>query len=241
MKKLVIFVLVGLLAFSSCASKEKINDSEIFEEYFEEFDITVFYQDVSKSKTYHLLEALLDHLSENLLPPQPVYSSYMPTLFPTELNNYLRDNKEAAAFFEREDCVYVLISTYLTNLKTENSWDYKNNNSRRKFFFFEMFLSSEMSLSKLNVTEKVQLMVLALESSMVKSPLPFTIMISIMLSNNYPPFIEDVKPILIEATPCCYCLRMNNDIVLPGGSESNHTIATDLITRYAKQFINDNK
>jgi len=258
MKKLFFYVLAILFSLSSCSTKDSdiLEDtSDILANIFEEWGIAIPYRDVSKSKTYHLLEALLDDMSKNLLPPQPVHSSYYPTLSPTELNNYLQDNQEAVALFKRADCKFVLISKYLTNLKADHSLGY---NRMRKYNFFEMLLSSNMFLSELNTTEKVQLMVLALERyKYIESFgyenyfLPFTIMISIMLQSNYPPFVEDVEPMLIEQLYCGYGLKSEDyhvtfvdgnfikegNIALPG----IHVQASDLVIRYAKQYINDNK
>jgi len=246
MKKSVTYVFTILLALNSCSMED--NEQDMLKEIYKEWGITISYQDVFNSETYYLLENLLDSLNENLLLPQPVHSSYMPTLFPTEMNNYLRNSNEAAVFFDREeDCISVLISTYLTNLKTAYNMsylDYEDLKNHRKFNFFEMLLSSEMLLSKMSSTEKVQLMVLAFERAKYTkfcSPHPFTIMISIMLSSNYLPFINDIVPMIIECSPCIYCLKMNNDTLLPGSSENKHSQATDLIKRYAKQFIKDNK
>ena len=239
MKKSVLYVLAFLLALSSCSK-----DPDVFEEYFEEWDITISYQDVSKSKTYKLLEKLLDHLSENLFSPrQPVHSSYIHTITSTELNNYLRNNKEAAVFFNREDCASVLISTYLPFLKAKgNLYD---------LFYLELVLTSDMFMYKMNTTEKVQLMILAMERNKEEYLLEFTIMISIMLSSNYPSFVEEVKPMLIEGTPCIYFLKSNDynvtfvdgDFITEGyiSTPGRDVQATDLITGYARQFINDNK
>jgi len=246
MKKSVLYVFAILLALSSCSKED--GDHDILEEILKEWGITIPYQDVSKSKTHKLLENLLDNLSENLLPIQPHYSSSMPTLYLTEFNSYLQNNKEADVFFERKDCVSVLLSEYLTNLKTAYNWgnmDYKEFKNQRTFSFFEMLLSSDMFMYKMNLTEKVQLMVLALERAKYTdfcSPHPFTIMISIMLSSNYLSFINGIKPMLVESSPCFYNLRMDDSWALPGGCMfDSHAQATDLIIGYAKRFINDNK
>ena len=240
-KKLVLYVLSILLVLSSCSSDE-LNGSGSFKEYFGEWVA----QDVSKSESFNLLAALIDEMDENLLLPQPIYSSYIPPLYPTELNNYLQDNKEAVALFEREDCVYVLISTYqATTTKTEYHLD---NNSKKKFLLFEMVLSSDMFISKMNASEKSQLMVLALASPNNVGGLPgyggsgnvgnpFTIMISIMLSSNYPPFVEDIKPMLVELGSGYGLQSTENAITVPGIDSQ----ATDLIRGYAQQFLNDNK
>ena len=92
-------------------------------------------------------------------------------------------------------------------------------------------------MSKFNVTEKVQLMVLALESIKYgdwSSPLNTSIMISIMLSSDYTPFINEVKPLLREG-------RHNAVYILDRNLNLDQFQEFDLISGYAKQFINDNK
>jgi hypothetical protein len=58
------------------------------------------------------------------------------------------------------------------------------------------------------------------------------IMISIMLSSNYTPFVKNVKPILCES-PMGVSYGLDCPISLDQFE--------NLITGYAKQFINDNK
>ena len=251
MKKSVLYVLTIILAISSCSKK---NDSEIFDEYFEEWDITIPYQDVSQSETYHLLDALIDN--ECTWGVRSVFSnsSCGCSLSQTEINNSFLKIEAMTDIFTRKDCVYVLISTYLTSLKTGKHFSIDSNiiscmGNPRDFWFFglESLLSTDMLISKMKVKEKCQLMVLALEYAkhVEKFSLPisrsFTIMISIMLSSNYTPFVDDIKPMLIEVIPSGYCLRMNDYIAIPGGNEYCDLKANDLIKRYAKQFINDNK
>jgi len=253
MKKSVLYGLAMLLVLCSCSPKDEIIDSE----FFEEWGITIPYRDVSKSETYHLLKNLLDYMYKDMMPPLPVWSNYTYTFFPTEFNDSLRNNKEAVALFEKEDCVSVLISTYLTAIKTNQYLAidvsfaqpvYYEFIKDERYHYLEWILSSEMFLSEMNGTEKVQLMVLALERMKYEtlSSLPFSIMISIMLSSNYPPFIEDVQPMLIELNSCRYCVVSNDfnaipvmgvPYYLPGVDDE----ASDLIIRYAKQFINENK
>jgi len=226
MKMSIFYIFAIFFAFTSCGTQDEYLDN-----YFDEWDITIPYQDVSKTKTYSLLLKLINYLSENFLPDDvPVHSSYLHTLYPTDFNNYLRDNEDAAEFFKRDDCAIVLMSEYFTSLKTEPN---------RDFYFFEVLLTSDMFMSKLDVTEKVQMMVLAFERAKYKGCgcNPFTIMISIMLSSNYTPFVEVVKPMLFEVSICNYGLRMVDTKVIPGIDKQ----ATDFIKGFAKQFINDNK
>ena len=229
-----------LLILSSCAT----NDSDIFEDtsdiladIYEEWGIMIPYQDVSKSKTYNLLEALIDHIDKNqvLLITFPSSSLTYPSV--TKFNEHLLNSEEAVAFFKREDCVFVLISTYLSNLKTERGY---GDNYYSKFYFLELVLSSEMFMSEMNLSEKVQLMALALERIKYEEsyPEPFTIMISIMLSSNYTSFVNDVKPMLLElGMGVGYGLVTNDGCLVPGYDLQ----ANDLLTEYAKKFINDNK
>ena len=249
MKKVAFYTLTILLALCSCSSEGEINEVEFW-------GITIPYKDVSKTKTYHLVEDLRDHLTEYFfIPPHytlnPSSTSFF--LFLTEFNNYLWNNKEAMALFKREDCVFVLMSTYQTNLKKGLNWDFGDYNAWRNLFF-DLLMSSDMFMSEMNVTEKVQMMVMALEGYKVYKSYgsvaqhPFTIMISIMLSSNYPPFVEDVKPLLIELSSCSYGLKSvdfeeaDGFINGTGYVKPNRNVeASDLIIRYAKQFINDNK
>ena len=236
MKKSVLYLLAILFVFSSC-SEDEFNDTEIFFEYFEEWGITVPYQDVSNSKTYSLLKNLIDYLDENQTKTITFPSSSLNHPSVTHFNNFLRNSEEAANFFKRRDCVFVLISTYLINLKTECGYV---DNYNFKFAFLELVLSSDMCMSKMNVAEKVQLMALALERiKYEKCGLnPFNIVISIMLSSNYIPFlnaVNDINPILLE------CLRTGTHSVMIDDSGTVTQYTDDLIKKYAKQFINDNK
>jgi len=234
---------------SSCSTNE-LNDPESIKEFFEEWDITIPYRDVSKSKTYKLLEALIDHIDKN-----QVYIIYYPSsdiFYPSvaKFNEHIWNNKEAAALFEGDDCASVLISTYQKYLKTNrykavgDGWSLENH----WLNFFEYVLTSEMCMSKMNLDEKVQLMVLALEKSKYVSFKvlndgrnlicpninDYNIMISIMLSINYAPFVSNVKP--IEASMGALFLSLLSDDTVLIGEQCN-----DLITGYAKQFITDNK
>ena len=235
MKKSVFYVFAILLAFSSCSKADEFNDS-LFEEYFGDWGC----QDVSDSETYHLLEALIDNMDENqgylfLFPSS--YNNY-PSV--TKFNEYMWDNKEAATFFERDDCVSVLISTYLNSLKmnrykaVDDGWLLEN----QWLFLFDYVLTSEICMSKMNVKEKVQLMVLVLERVKYEfiNLTDLTIMISIMLSSTYAPFVNDVKPMLREAAMGTVYWLQTDD-----GRSLTVNQFTDLITGYARQFINDKK
>ena len=247
MKKAFLYVLGILFTLSSCSKADGFNDS-----IFEEYGITIPYKKASDSETDHLLKALIDNLDENQIYLFYFFSS--DTNYPsvTKFNEYMRNNKETVAFFEKDDCVPVLISACLNSLKTnrykavDGGWTLEN----QWFYFLYYILTNEICMSKMNITEKVQLMVLSLEKlkygfSKVSDNdsnwtstnyIDYTIMISIMLSSNYTPFVNNVKPLLRESmTGATYCLWSYDGTPIVG----DHFI--DLITKYAKQFINDNK
>jgi len=259
MKKSVLYVLILFLALNSCSMDDlsddltdDFNDSDIIKEYFKDWDITIPYQDVSETKTFQLLDALIEHIDKN-----QIFILFFPSsdlFYPsvTKFNEHIWNNKEAAALFEREDCAFVLISTYQKYLKMkrfnvvddgcvlENKW----------LNFFDYVLTSEMCMSKFNINEKVQLMVLALEKSKygflnvsqdghyvtITNFRDYSIMFSIMLSSNYDPFVSKVKPMLFEfSSGASYGLLTSDGTYLTGKKYN------DFITGYAKQFINKYK
>ena len=217
MKKPVFYLLTILLALSACANEKdeiidppdevedneiidppdevednEIIDSEILEAYFEEWDITIpYYQDVSKSETYRLLNNLVgsDYIRKKVTPYGGENEHYI--LTPTAFNNFMLNNEDATVLAKRNNCIDVLISTYLP-LLTTNVADIGY--EATDIFYIELVLSCDMFMSKMHVKEKVQLMVLALERIKYEyiSAAHFNLIISIMLSSNYTPFIENV-------------------------------------------------
>jgi len=253
-QKSALYVLAILLALSSCS-----NDAEIFEECFEEWGITIPYQDVSKSKTYKSMVALLDHLDKTLDHRHnlPSHSSYANFHTFTQFNSHLNNDEKAATFIEREDCISVLRSAYIAAIK-----DTKYNLELCPLFF-EWLLASDVFIAKLDVTEKNQIMVLALEGVKVKYRgnyfMHFSIMTSIMLSSNYTPFVEDVynpNPWIRDAA---FRVLLGNHSMVekedgyylvpsdPQPTDTNTDLfleyakQADLIIKYAKQFINENQ
>lgn len=238
MKKSFLYIIAIFFALSSCSKND-----DIFEQYFEDWDMMIPYQNVSKSKTYKLLDALIDNMDKNevYIINFPSNSLNYPSV--TKFNEYLWNNKETNAFFERGDCAFVLISTYLSSLKTNR---YKAVDDgfvlgNKWLHLFDYVLTSEICMSNMNVAEKVRLMVLALErlkygftnvfndgSNMISTNLlDYNIMISIMLSSNYTPFVNDIKPMLREAgMGAVYAVPFDNFYLIP---------------ECARQFINDNK
>ena len=245
MKKPVLYVFAILLAISSCSQKNE----EIFGEYFEEWNITIPYKDVSQSETYHLLEAVIDYVDKNQAILIAFPSSNMNHQSVTHFNEYFNNSEEAIALFKRKDCGFVLISTYLDFLMSKKYQTIDSEWWGNKFFtFLELVLSSEMCMSAINVAEKVHLMVLSFES-LKYEPYRlrhFNIMISIMLSSNYPPFVKDLKPLLRETTMGAYYhLVTSPDCLKPGLFTSGCPMDLDqtavLLTGYARQFIKNNK
>jgi len=272
MKKSVLYLLAILFALSSCSKKEAdveevenefeffeyyskifetyFEDYDYFEEYFGDWDTTIFYQVVSESETYKLLEALIDHIDVNrgYIIADGINAVYHTV---THFNEYLWNNKEAMELFEKEDCVYVLTSTYLNSLKTvtpiingnlldsmllnnvflEEIWLY-----RKWLDYLHYVLTSEIFMSKMNITEKIQLMVLVLERAkytLFKRSTEYNIMISIMLSSNYTPFVNDIKPVLYEG--------ISGAVYIFEPDLLKWDQAYSVIAGYAIQFINDNK
>jgi len=267
MKKSVLFVLAIVLALCTCTPNggsddpnipeetselpieepEDPEDPEIFDDYFEEYFGNWDYQAVFETETYHLLEAVIDYIDENWT---RLFNWNDKSI--TRFNKYFRNSEEAVILFEREDCVYVLISTYLHSIKTER-YLLKDDDlwvGSKWFTFLETILFCDMLMDEMNLTEKIQLMVLALERSKYEltRPMTFNIMISIMLSSNYSPFINDIKPLLHETvTGLAYYLVTSPDCVPPSIAPPPHCRVMDnnkehnLIKRYANHFINDNK
>jgi len=208
MKKPVIYALAIVLALSSCSSndvtgepdipeipeipdnpcptKEKSNESEepiIFDDYFEEYFGDWDYQDVFESETYHLLEAVIDYVDKHQgrLVAYPSSNIFHQSV--TWFNNEFRKSEVAVAFLKRDDSGQILISTHLDCLTTKSYLMLDSEWWGNTFFtFLELVLSSEMYTSAINKTEKVQLMVLALERAKHEfyGRWHFHIMISIM-------------------------------------------------------------
>lgn len=240
MKKSVIYIsAITLLVLGACSEKDEYGGDVPSEEYW---GITVPYHDVSGTETYNLLDKLIGYLDKTQARTIYFPSSNLNYPSVTKFNEHLAKSEEAVAFFKRDDCIFVLISTYLSNLETERHsfgngyWELYN----ERFSFLELVLASDMSMNKMNITEKVQSMALALERARYEEysyHYPFNIMISVMLSSNYTPFVNDIKPMLRElGMGVGYDLLKDQKALFV-----NTTEYSDLITGYAKQFINDNK
>lgn len=271
MKKSVLYILILLFLLYSCTPKsvpdapepdppnEECEEIDIFKEYFGDCFEVYFkdyydeyfgdwdFQDVFKSETYYLLVALIEYIDKNQVrlvaypPPDFTYSCI--TIF----NERLQDSEEAISFFKREDCGFVLLSTYLDFLMTEKYLNIDSKFWGNTFFtFLKPVLFSNMCMEALNEKEKVQLMVLVLESIQRGIPVfhrrwAFTVVISIMKSSNYSPFANDVKPLFVEAASgLTYCFNIETRCSRRAMCAGDDPEASDWITCYARKFINDN-
>ena len=172
-------------------------------------------------------------------------------------NNELRENIMALEFFNRSDFYPVLISKYLSVIKvTELEGSAVVGSAVNGPGYLEWILASDMCLSAMSQNAKVQLMVIALERT--KYAVDFEknqacmIMISIMKSCKYTPFMEDIEPRLIETSSGYAMLEPGVQprfIVYMGYTMYDHISCgaisnalsihdRDIIMEFAKQFIN---
>ena len=160
----------------------------------------------------------------------------------TKFNNELQENKVAIEFFNRRDFYPVLVSKYLSVIKvTDISESAIVGSNVDGPGYIEWILASDMCLSAMSQKEKIQLMVLALERT--KYAVDFEknqacmIMISIMKSCKYIPFLKEIEPRLIETMPG-YAMREPDGEITSNTFLSHHR---DIIIKYAKQFLNKQK
>ena len=256
MKKSVYILLIIPLLFTACAKDAP--DSGSFDDFMEEWGLSVYSLNVCTSvqdavkypepwtaevaatfvipdETVHsmstcgLLETLLEHPTNRMLGPWCTICSSLSYPGVTNFNQVLQGNKVAIELFKRSDCASVLASKYLDFIKNK-----KEISGQIKYF--EMLLSSDMCMGTLSETEKIQLIAMALERTKYDEERvneTCHIMIAIMQSCDYAPFCEEVSPKLQETT-FGYTLSEDAYSNLVGSY-------TDLIIRYAKQFLNDLK
>ena len=174
-------------------------------------------------------------------------------------NNELRSNKVAVEFFKRGNFYPVLVSKYLSVIKKNIEWGGRAADSP---YYIQWLLASDMCMSAMNKKEKIQLMVIALERTKyaldMENQEPCLIMISIMKSFKYAPFMKDIEPRLIETIMGYAMLKPGVEPMFyeyagytmyyhrPGEVEdgylnvlSSHSV--DMIIKYAKQFLNEQK
>lgn len=202
---------------NNCTSAE---DAYQFPEIWTEEDLNK-YENLTEEtfrsmSTCGLLETLLEHPTNRLLGPWCTHCNDNNLPGVTNFNISLSENLAAVELFEREDFFPVLASYYLGLIKDKKELD-------NQIRYFEMLLASNLCMQMLSESEKNLLMAMALEKKgsdkdfLTSTPY---IMIAIMRTCNYAPFMKDVYPNLVEKT-------------------SGYGNLNDYeIIKYAKQFLN---
>ena len=146
-------------------------------------------------------------------------------------------NEVIVELFNRDDFYSVLVSKYLSVIKVS---EYQGGgvviSSPDGPFHIERLLASDRCISALSEKEKIQLMAMALERTKyakeIENMAPCQIMIAIMKSCEYAPFVKDYEQWL-EA----YNMLDDDGIINVNILIKHHKD----IVEYAIQFINDNK
>jgi len=219
MKKSVYLILILLLVHTDCSNNLMDNDDVFLQTFLEKLDhyqcdatdailypefwtseereaFVVSAETINSMSTCGLLLTLLEYPDNRLLGPWSSTNSNLLTPGVTDFNNKLRMDKIAVELFERIDCFPVLSSEYL-EIINEKMKEYSAQTA-----YFEMLLASDMCMSALNAGEKNQLMALALQMKRSEGAFfcsPY-IMIAIMKSCNYAPFMKEINPYLVEMT-----------------------------------------
>ena len=199
---------------------------------------------IRSMSTCGLLVTLLEDPSIHAKKPWCTYCSSWYNSGVTIFNNELQTNKVAVELFERNDCFPVLASEYLTNLtlvlEEIAPGIYKcPEKGICNMAYFEMLLASDMNISALSEKEEIQLMAMALERTKHAKDIITTchILIAIMKSYQYAPFVKDIEPRLTETTNG-YTMSTPYDSIQYIGLGAPHI---NLILEYAKQFLNEQK
>ena len=165
----------------------------------------------------------------------------------TEFNANLRENKVAIELFERSDCFPVLAAKYLKCIKEIKPPDSKYGPYDRIWKvvdFLEWLLLSDMCMTVLDEKKKNQLMAMALvfkEKSIANGQFwleSYNLMISIMISCNYKPFVTEVGPRIREGAGGYYLIDSDNGKFQSNALSASHV---ELILKHAKQFLNEQK
>ena len=173
-------------------------------------------------------------------------------------NNELQSNKVAVEFFNRGDFYPVLVSKYLSVIKARGYYEGAVLKNPINVHDIQWYLASDMCISALSEKEEIQLMAMALERTKYafdnENIEPCLIMISIMKSYKYDPFMKDIEPRLIETmagyTMCepgfepRFVEWMGYTHVVPDGTINTNILTSDhinIIIKYAKQFLNEQK
>ena len=172
------------------------------------------------------METLLEHPTNRMLGPWNLFSSSFSYPGVIEFNDKLKADRIALELFKRDDCFHVLSAKYLSVIKGIKLASFQ-------CAYFEMLLASDLLMAKLNEKEKVQLLAMALERRFGKdesNPCTPTLVITILTSFAYPPFMEEVSPYLVEWAYGYYDSRYENVI---------GRLDYDNIFAHAKQFLNE--
>ena len=181
---------------------------------------------------------LVTYLNNPVFLPETISNMYAPSV--TIFNHRLREKKVAVELFTRGDFFPVLASKYLSIIKV-TEYDGHSLVSSNGQFNLQWLLASDMCMSAMSEKEKIQLMAMALERTKyaigIENMYPCLIMIAIMKSCKYAPFMEDIEPRLGEVL-CGYAMR-EPDGTIPLHALNSHE--RDIIIKYAKQFLNEQK
>ena len=190
--------------------------------------------------TCGLLETLLQHPTNRMLGPwqQIVYglsSSSTPTV--PFFNKILMWNKVAVELFGREDCFSVLVSRYLTILKTK-----KEDETLGRTAYIEFLLASDMCMKATSEKEKILILAMAVqgyknpwESENWADEAICNTMISIMKACKYTPFMTEFFPKLRDGA-IGYVLYTPDTYYKDGDYAKAFN---DVILKYAKQFLKE--
>jgi len=250
MKKSVFIVLIILLSLTSC-SKDS-SDSLVFNSFLEEWGLLNYQEGVCASvtdaielgepegskivwdmisdETVHsmstcgLLETILNYRTIRIFGPWCEICSNLDYPGITMFNNSLRANKVAVELFTRDDCFPVLTSKYLTMIE-------KKEPTVGHTSYFEMLLTSDMYTSTLNDSEKIMVMAMALErtkqfkSEVILINETLHILAVMMRTFNYSPFLNEVGTEWREYIDGYTICSTNKDLII----------------KYAKQFLKEQK
>ena len=257
MKKTSYFIFIVLLALTAC-DKDSLDSSSSFDTFLDNWEPLKSYQNgcisatdaikypepwtlevaetfvisdetILSMSTCGLLQTWLDY-PPRALGPWCTYCSNLNLPGITIFNNDLQADNIAMELVGRNDCVTVLMSKYLSIIKTKE----KPSGKERTF---EMLLASDICMSVLNEKEKILFMAMALEKmSYETDPVNETchIMVAIMQACNFTPFLEEVGKNLRE-TMLGYTISNASDGLLHTGLGD----FSDIIEKYAKQFLNE--
>ena len=247
MKNTIYILFIMQLILSAC-SQDSQNESDSFETFLDKWNLrsnlneekctsvsdSVKYPDpftkeiaetfaipdeiIHNMSTCGLLETLLDCPPRRMLGPwcTTCSNSNLPGI--TMFNEELLNIKEAVEFFKRYDCFSVLSYKYLTIIKEKKE-------QSGQIAYFEMVLASDICMSVLNESEKIQLIAMALEKVKNKNSIIHIvetchIMIAVMKACDYSPFMNEVSANIVEGT-------------------FGYNIGDYDIQKYAKDFLNE--